>query len=235
MTIDKQKLKSLLWAEAASFRADCAEWERNTEALEEFLGAKTLEEVALELLAENEDLGRIEHAFAEWVKKTEWVQQSVHFSELGMHRADVLRKRIDQLKSQDEALNSIIEDLERARVASFEEYDFSRLKDRKGDQKVFEITIGTECGCDIEEGEYTVRVTHLLGNWLGSDDFGLIGDAVAEVIADLGLPEEGHTTFIAYESGERQDVFWTKWFEIATVASVLAEPDAAMSKEASHG
>lgn len=56
MTIDKQKLKSLLWAEAASFRADCADWERNTEALENFLGAKTLEEVALELLAENEDL-----------------------------------------------------------------------------------------------------------------------------------------------------------------------------------
>lgn len=56
MTIDKQKLQKLLWAEAASFRADCADWKRNTEALQEFLGEKTVEEVALELLAENEVL-----------------------------------------------------------------------------------------------------------------------------------------------------------------------------------
>ncbi len=57
MTIDKQKLQKLLWAEAASYRADCADWQRNTEALQEFLGGeKTVEEVALELLAENERL-----------------------------------------------------------------------------------------------------------------------------------------------------------------------------------
>jgi hypothetical protein len=56
MTIDKQKLQKLLWAEAASFRSDCAEWKRNTEALQDFLGEKTVEEVALELLAENEAL-----------------------------------------------------------------------------------------------------------------------------------------------------------------------------------
>jgi len=56
MAIDKEKLKALLWAEAASFRADCADWKRNTEALQDFLGEKTVEEVALELLAENEAL-----------------------------------------------------------------------------------------------------------------------------------------------------------------------------------
>jgi regulator of replication initiation timing len=56
MSIDKQKLQKLLWAEAASFRSDCAEWKRNTEALQDFLGEKTVEEVALELLAENERL-----------------------------------------------------------------------------------------------------------------------------------------------------------------------------------
>lgn len=52
--IDKQKLQKLLWAEAASYRADCADWKRNTEALQEFLGEKTVEEVALELLADTE-------------------------------------------------------------------------------------------------------------------------------------------------------------------------------------
>ena len=54
--IDKQKLQKLLWAEAASYRTDCADWKRNTEALQEFLGEKTVEEVALELLADNEVL-----------------------------------------------------------------------------------------------------------------------------------------------------------------------------------
>ena len=56
MTIDKQKLQKLLWAEAASYSTDCADWKRNTEALQDFLGEKTVEEVALELLAENERL-----------------------------------------------------------------------------------------------------------------------------------------------------------------------------------
>ena len=56
MTTDKQKLQKLLWAEAASYRADCADWKRNTEALDEFLGEKTVGEVALELLSENEAL-----------------------------------------------------------------------------------------------------------------------------------------------------------------------------------
>jgi hypothetical protein len=56
MSIDKQKLQKLLWAEAASYRTDCADWKRNTEALQDFLGEKTVEEVALELLAENERL-----------------------------------------------------------------------------------------------------------------------------------------------------------------------------------
>lgn len=56
MSIDKQKLQSLLWSEVAAWKANCAEWKRNTEALQEFLGEKTVEEVALELLAENEAL-----------------------------------------------------------------------------------------------------------------------------------------------------------------------------------
>lgn len=56
MSVDKQKLQSLLWSEVAAWKANCAEWKRNTEALQEFLGEKTVEEVALELLAENERL-----------------------------------------------------------------------------------------------------------------------------------------------------------------------------------
>lgn len=56
MSIDKQKLQKLLWSEVASWKADCEEWKQNAEALGEFLGEKTMEEVALELLTENERL-----------------------------------------------------------------------------------------------------------------------------------------------------------------------------------
>lgn len=56
MTNDKQKLQKLLWSEVASWKADCGEWKQNAEALGEFLGEKTVEEVALELMAENKRL-----------------------------------------------------------------------------------------------------------------------------------------------------------------------------------
>ncbi|WP_238962215.1 hypothetical protein [Pseudomonas sp. AF32] len=56
MTIDKQKLQKLLWAEVAAWSASSPDWLDNSQALEEFLGKQTLEEVALELLAENERL-----------------------------------------------------------------------------------------------------------------------------------------------------------------------------------
>ncbi|EJN36328.1 hypothetical protein [Pseudomonas sp. GM80] len=56
MTIDKQKLQKLLWAEVGAYRTGSPEWTQNLEALHEFLGERTVEEVALELLAENERL-----------------------------------------------------------------------------------------------------------------------------------------------------------------------------------
>lgn len=57
-----------------------------------------------QLKAENERLQRFETAYKEYSDKTDWVQETSHWSELGMHRADVLRKRVDQLKAENEAL-----------------------------------------------------------------------------------------------------------------------------------
>jgi hypothetical protein len=52
MTIDKQKLQPLLWSVVAAWRAGDSELQRYTDALDGFLGERTVEEVALELLAE---------------------------------------------------------------------------------------------------------------------------------------------------------------------------------------
>ncbi|CAI8817812.1 hypothetical protein [Pseudomonas chlororaphis] len=56
MTIDKEKLKSLLWSVVASWKAEDGDLQRHTAALDELLGDKTMEEVALLLIKENDRL-----------------------------------------------------------------------------------------------------------------------------------------------------------------------------------
>lgn len=90
--------------------------------------------------------------------------------------------------------------------------DRKTLPGINGYQKVFQVFITTECGCDIEEGEYGVTIINMFDSWLESGDFELVQDAIAEVIGDLPLPEEGQTSFIVYEAGEREDVFWNKYY-----------------------
>ena len=36
----------------------------------------------------------------EWLEKTDWVQETASAKELGMHRADILRKRIEDLEKE---------------------------------------------------------------------------------------------------------------------------------------
>lgn len=43
-------------------------------------------------------------AYNEWQDKTEWVQQTAKAKEFGMHRADVLRLRIEALEKENEEL-----------------------------------------------------------------------------------------------------------------------------------
>ncbi|MDU9394558.1 hypothetical protein [Pseudomonas sp. zfem002] len=52
MTIDKQNLQLLLWSVVAAWRIGDSEQQRHTDALDEFLGDITVEEVALGLLEE---------------------------------------------------------------------------------------------------------------------------------------------------------------------------------------
>ena len=48
----------------------------------------------------------LEFAFNEWHDKTDWVQETAQALELGMHRADVLRARIEALDAENKALRA---------------------------------------------------------------------------------------------------------------------------------
>lgn len=54
-------------------------------------------------------LAGFEAAHKEWIEKTEWVQASQKPGELGMHRADVLRKRICDLEIENARLRKLLE------------------------------------------------------------------------------------------------------------------------------
>jgi len=51
------------------------------------------------LLARIAELERFKDAYDAWQEKTEWVQDTAAAGELGKHRADVLRKRIEKLQA----------------------------------------------------------------------------------------------------------------------------------------
>ncbi|MDH2077177.1 hypothetical protein [Pseudomonas atacamensis] len=114
MTIDKPKLQKLLWAEAASYRADCAGWKRNTEALQEFLGEKTVEEVALELLAENDRLSASPERQIIRAAVTEAVK-GIADAAAADAKAGTL-KELEQLKAENDALRKDADRLQSATV-----------------------------------------------------------------------------------------------------------------------
>ena len=65
---------------------------------------KHLKPAADMLLRLQLQLQRTQRAHDEWSTKTEWVQQTSKPAELGMHRADVLRSRIQALELELDSL-----------------------------------------------------------------------------------------------------------------------------------
>lgn len=59
----------------------------------------------------SEDLYK--EAYLEFSRKTEWLTKTVNTSELGKHRADILRERIEDLQEENAELRSRIASLEK--------------------------------------------------------------------------------------------------------------------------
>jgi hypothetical protein len=58
--------------------------------------------------AERDRLQQFEAAYNEWHDKTEWVQKTAKAHELGKHRADVLKDRVDKIQAEVEALRALL-------------------------------------------------------------------------------------------------------------------------------
>jgi hypothetical protein len=54
--------------------------------------------------AELRRLHQFERGYNEWTEKTQWVQETKQTYELGMHRADVLKQRIEKLETVNQKL-----------------------------------------------------------------------------------------------------------------------------------
>jgi hypothetical protein len=63
-----------------------------------------LEEAADELRR----LHQFERGYNEWTEKTQWVQETKQTYELGMHRADVLKQRIEKLETVNQELRKAL-------------------------------------------------------------------------------------------------------------------------------
>ena len=53
-------------------------------------------------------LHKVEEAYNAWHEKTEWVQDTSQPCELGMHRADILKRRIDRLHAEHHDLGQAL-------------------------------------------------------------------------------------------------------------------------------
>lgn len=78
------------------------------------------------------------------------------------------------------------------------------------------------------DDEYSIHITGLIGSldiWSagGADDIGLIKDCIVSNIDSLTKPRDGFIDLTLRESGEWQDVFWVKFYEIERC--VLTELD----------
>ena len=90
-----------------------------------------------------------------------------------------------------------------------------------------EVCIYTELGCKPSDGEYSMAINSLVGSLDissagGVDDVSLIKDCIENNLDEIKLPVEGCTQVILKESGEWEDVFWHKYYEVERYAVLEA-------------
>ena len=99
---------------------------------------------------------------------------------------------------------------------------FQRIEDSS--INFVQVFVETELDCDPSEGEYSLTIISFIGSLDissigGVDDISLIKDCIVNNLDALKLPPEGATEVVLRESGEWEDVFWHKYYEIERVVT----------------
>ena len=84
------------------------------------------------------------------------------------------------------------------------------------------LFLTTESGCDVSHGEYMLEIASVIGSlnitYIGGvDDVSLIKNCIENNLDFTLLTEECTAEIILRESGEWEDVFWNKYYEIERV------------------
>lgn len=82
-------------------------------------------------LVDVDRLKQFEAAYMEWSDKTDWVQESAEVRELGKHRADVMRERIERLQEEkDSAIRILARQIDKFHAALIERDAFKADAER---------------------------------------------------------------------------------------------------------
>lgn len=87
------------------------------------------------------------------------------------------------------------------------------------------VLMYVEDGCHISQGEYSLHITSIIGALDinangGGNDVSLILEAVEECIQSLNVGDVTSVEFRLKESGEWEDVFWHKYYEVDSFAII---------------
>lgn len=103
------------WPDDADAEFDDPSVARFADVIAELVLAEHTAELEREAALMRARMERLEAALDEWASKTDWAQKSAQVHELGLHRADVLRTRIERLQGErDGIVQAIIQRLESA-------------------------------------------------------------------------------------------------------------------------
>jgi hypothetical protein len=78
------------------------------------------------------------------------------------------------------------------------------------------VTIWTESGCSFKDGEFTVKISNIIEGEVGHDDHQLVRECVWEEYENSDFPQLDAAYYVELvETGEWEDVFWHKYYQIA--------------------
>ena len=91
--------------------------------------------------------------------------------------------------------------------------------------KKVDVLLWLDKGCSKSEGEYSIHLQSFsepleIGQPGGVDDVSLILNCIANGVDEIELPEETCVCVSLEESGEREDVFWNKYYVITGTCHV---------------